>query len=73
MTALAVNLQRRRNTAPRRWRYLDHSLGRPDFQPADLIEFNRLQLRIQNRQRITRDRSPRVELVFGVCALPYSD
>ena len=65
-------LQRRRNTAPRRWRCLVHSLGRPNFQLADLVEFSRLQPRIRNRQRITGDR-PCLKLVFGMRALPYCD
>ena len=42
MTALAVDLQRRRNTAMAE-RCLVRSLWRPDFQLADLEKFNRLQ------------------------------
>jgi hypothetical protein len=73
MTALAVDLQRWRNTAPRRWRCLVYSLGRTDFQLADLVEFSRLQPRIRNRQRITGDSSPCLKLVFSMRTLPYSD
>jgi hypothetical protein len=71
MIALAVDLQRRWNSVPWRWRCLVHSLGRPDSQPADFVEFNRLQPLIRNRQRIARDRSPGPKLVFGMPALSY--
>ena len=73
MTALAVDGQRRRHTAPRRWRCLILSIAQPDSQFADLVEFNRLQPRIWNRQRFTGDSTPRLELVFGVRALSRPD
>jgi hypothetical protein len=45
----------------------------PDFQVADLVEFNRLQPRIRNRQRITGYGVPGAKVVFRVRALPYTD
>jgi hypothetical protein len=73
MTALAVDRKRRWNAAPRRWRRLVLILRWPNFQLADLVEFNRLEPRIRNRQRITGYCVPGPKMVFGVCPLPYPD
>jgi hypothetical protein len=72
MTALSVDRQRRWNTSPGRWRRLV-SLTWPDFQLADLVKFNRLQTRVRNRQRLTRDGGTGLELVFGMRALTHPD
>ena len=72
MTALAVDRKRRWSTAPRRWRCLVLRLRWPDFQVADLVEFNRLQPRIRNRRRITGYGVPGAKVVFRVRALPYT-
>jgi hypothetical protein len=73
MTALAVDRKRRLNTAPRRWRCFVLILSWSDLQVADLVELNRLEVRIRNRLRITRYRVPGPKVVFSVCALPYTD
>ena len=73
MTALAVDRKRRLNTAPRRWRCFVLILSWSDLQVADLVELNRLEVRIRNRLRIARYRVPGPKVVFRVCALPYTD
>ena len=73
MTTFPVNRKRRRNTAPGRWQDLFLSLTFPDFQIADLIEFNRLEPRIDNWQRITGYAVSGPELVFDVSALPDAE
>jgi hypothetical protein len=73
MTALAVDRKRQWNTAPRRWRFLVLRLRWSNAQLADLVEFNRLEPRIRNRQRITGYRVPGPKVVFRMCALPYTD
>jgi len=73
MTALAVDRQRRWNTVPRGWRCFVLGLRWLSFQLTDLVEFDRLKLRIRNRPRIARYCSRRLELVFGMGALPYSN
>ena len=72
MTALAVDRKRRWDTAPRRWRSLVLRLRLSNFQVADHVEFNRLEVRIRNRLRITRYRVPGPKVVFRVRALPYT-
>ena len=44
-----------------------------DFQTADLIKFNSLKTRIDNRQRIPGYRVTGPELVFGVSVFPHAD
>jgi hypothetical protein len=73
MTAFLVDLKRRWNTVPRGRRCDFLSLTLPDFQIADLIEFNRLKPRICNWQRITGQSVPGSEMVFGVSALPHAE
>jgi hypothetical protein len=61
MTAPAVYRKRRWNAAPRGWRWLVLGLRQSNFQFADLVELNRLQPRIRNRQRIALRPRPRFE------------
>ena len=70
MTAFPIDRKRRWNAAPRGRRRRIINGTESDFQIADLIELNRLKPRISNRQRITGHGVPRLEIVFGVSALP---
>jgi hypothetical protein len=73
MTTFPVDRKRRWNTAPGRRQTLFLSLASPDFQLADFIEFNRLEPRINHRQRITGNDISGPKLVFGVSALPHAE
>jgi hypothetical protein len=73
MTAFPVDRKRRGDTAPGRRQSLFFSLAPADFQVADLIKFDGLELRISHWQRITGYGVSGAELVPGVRALPDAE
>ena len=72
MTAQAVGLKRRWNTEPRWWR-LFHNFTFRGCQIRDLVELNRLQTRIGDRQRRTGYCVAGLEMVFGVSAFAHTN
>jgi hypothetical protein len=73
MTPFPIDRKWRWNTPPGRRQGLFLSLTCADFQLADPIKFDRLELRINHWQRITGYSVPGAELVSGVSALPDAE